>query len=61
MLGAQAIAAALEINTSLEQLNLSGNGIYTDGAIAIAKSLLLNTSLQHLDLSSTELNYLGIK
>ena len=54
------IAAGLEHNTSLEQLNLSGNSQLAEGdseagAVSIFRSLERNTSLEELDLSGNSL------
>jgi Ran GTPase-activating protein (RanGAP) involved in mRNA processing and transport len=46
--GAKAIAAALKLNVSLEELDLTGCSIGAEGCSAIAEALLSNTHLKHL-------------
>ena len=49
--GANSLAQALRVNTSLSLLNLSFNFIGVAGAISLARALRVNTSLSSLDLS----------
>jgi hypothetical protein len=49
--GAAAFAAALNVNSSLQELYLGSNDIGDSGATAIAAALRVNSSLQKLDLS----------
>eukprot|EP00900_Chrysochromulina_parva_P006149 jgi/Chrpa1/15535/Chrysochromulina_OHIO_Genome00021057-RA len=50
--GARALAALLERNTTLKKLILESNDIGDDGARALATSLEKNTTLETLDLRS---------
>ena len=54
--GAAAIAEALNTNTTLERLELSGNAVDAAGAAALAEALASSTSLKALNLSD---NYVG--
>jgi len=49
--GARAIADALRVNSTLQALGLSDNGVGADGARAIAGALRENSTLQKLYLS----------
>ncbi|GAB9471923.1 hypothetical protein Gpo141_00009119 [Globisporangium polare] len=51
--GAQALALALEVNTSLTFLSLSGNPVQPHGALALSKMLHVNTALKRLELERT--------
>ena len=51
------IAAALAHNTSLEQLNLSGNSLKTKGAIKILRALETNKTLKTLSMRDCDITY----
>ena len=53
--GARALAASLEKNTTLTDLGLDDNEIGDDGAKALAASLEKNTTLEVLDLDDNEI------
>ena len=53
--GGEAIGHALETNTTLQDLNLSGNCLQDRGAKGIACGLRLNTSLTNLDMGHSAL------
>ncbi|MBA2649379.1 MAG: hypothetical protein H0U75_07250 [Legionella sp.] len=59
--GAKTLAGALEFNTSLRLLNLSGNRIGDEGAIVLAEALKVNSSLRVLKLTGSAIGYKGIK
>ena len=48
--GAQAIAEALRVNSTLQKLYLYANGVRTNGTMAIASMLRVNSTLQKLSL-----------
>jgi hypothetical protein len=50
--GAQKVAEALQVNTSLEELQLAWNCIVEHGAKALADALCVNTTLTALDMSA---------
>ena len=54
--GAQALAAALQVNQSIQSLNLHGNQIGDAGARALGAALQVNQTIQSLNL---ELNQIG--
>ena len=55
------ISEALKNNTSLKNLDLSGNNIGDDGAKAIAEALKKNTSLKSVNLSWCDIGDDGIE
>jgi Ran GTPase-activating protein (RanGAP) involved in mRNA processing and transport len=57
--GAKAIAAALKLNVSLEELDLTGCSIGAEGCSAIAEALLSNTNLRHLVLDYNNIGSAG--
>eukprot|EP00953_Heterococcus_sp_UTEX-ZZ885_P028217 15058-Heterococcus_DN1.PRE.3 len=57
--GAKAIAAALKLNVSLEELDLTGCSIGAEGCSAIAEALLSNTNLKHLILDYNNIGSAG--
>ncbi|KJE97551.1 hypothetical protein CAOG_09082 [Capsaspora owczarzaki ATCC 30864] len=57
--GAQAIAVALKVNTTLTQLDLWSNQIGDEGAQAIAEALRANTTLTWLKLSYNQIGDAG--
>ena len=59
--GAKYISEAIQVNTTLQKLNLSGHSISDDGAAAISDSLKINVSLQELNLQSNEISDVGAK
>ena len=52
--GAEALAALLQVNSTLLYLGLRGNGIKCDGARTFANVLAHNSTLQSLDLGKNE-------
>jgi hypothetical protein len=50
--GAQKVAEALQVNTTLEELQLAWNCIVEHGAKALADALCVNTTLTALDMSA---------
>jgi Ran GTPase-activating protein (RanGAP) involved in mRNA processing and transport len=57
--GAKAIAAALKLNVSLEELDLTGCSIGAEACSAIADALLSNTNLKHLVLDYNSIGSAG--
>ena len=66
--GAQHLAQALHVNTSVKTLKLSGNLLRDEGAKALAEMLggngaessgTVNTTLEHVDLSSCDIGHVG--
>ena len=55
------IAEAIQVNTTLQKLDISNNSICDDGVIAISNSLKYNISLQELNMSRNEITSEGIK
>lgn len=53
--GGEALAYALEMNATLEELSLGRNGIASRGAQAIAKALSTNNTLVDLDLNDNQI------
>ena len=53
--GANSLAEALRVNTSLSSLNLHSNSIGDEGADSLAMALRINTSLCSLDLSANSI------
>ncbi len=53
--GAEKLAEALKMNSSLQTIILRGNDIFEQGGIKIAMSLKDNSSLQSIDLSGNEI------
>ncbi|XP_067039167.1 NLR family CARD domain-containing protein 3-like [Acropora muricata] len=53
--GANSLAEALRVNTSLSSLNLHSNSIGDEGAGSLAMALRVNTSLYSLDLSANSI------
>ena len=49
--GVESLAIALDINSSLEELDLSCNKISGNGLAYIASALLINNSMQSLNIS----------
>ena len=49
-MGANSLAQALRVNTSLSSLDLRSNSIGDEGANSLAEALIVNTSLSSLDL-----------
>ena len=58
--GAKMIAEALQLNTTLKQLDLSINKIFDDGATAISNVLKSNITLQELNISHNNITNKGI-
>ena len=50
--GASAIAKAIQVNTTLQKLNISSNKISVNGTIAFSECLKANTTLIELDILS---------
>ncbi|XP_074620584.1 uncharacterized protein LOC141879271 [Acropora palmata] len=59
--GANSLAEALRVNTSLSSLNLHSNSIGDKGADSLAMALRINTSLCSLDLSANSICAEGAK
>ena len=59
--GAITIAEAIQVNTTLQKLNISNNSISDDGAAAIIYSLQFNNSLQELKMSRNKITSEGVK
>jgi hypothetical protein len=57
--GAQKVAEALQVNTSLEELQLAWNCIVEHGAKALADALCVNTTLTALDMSANGIGMYG--
>jgi Ran GTPase-activating protein (RanGAP) involved in mRNA processing and transport len=57
--GAQVMAEALQVNSTLTDLQMPSNGIDAAGGVAIAKALEFNAVLTSLDLSSNNLTNRG--
>ena len=57
--GAITIAEAIQMNTTLQKLNISNNSISDDGAAAISDGLKNNNSLQELNISRNEITNEG--
>eukprot|EP00057_Strongylocentrotus_purpuratus_P016730 XP_011671204.1 PREDICTED: leucine-rich repeat-containing protein 74B [Strongylocentrotus purpuratus] len=57
--GHAALANALKVNTILEVLDLSNNGMSVPGCIALMRALKLNTGLRILNLSYNHINSIG--
>lgn len=53
--GAQNLANALKVNTTLTSLSLADNSIGKGGGMAFAETLQINITLEHLNLSNCEL------
>lgn len=51
----QAIAAALQLNSTLKSLNLAGNKFANKGGMYMASMLQVNTTLEHINLADTDL------
>ena len=54
------ISDCLKINKSLKELNMSENGITSNGAKEIATAIRVNTTLEKLDLSCNEIYNYGV-
>ena len=61
MTDVKSLAATLETNRSLKDLNLSWNNLYPASADSLAASLTTNTTLTKLDLSGNNLGPAGAK
>ena len=61
--GAQCLAQALHINTSVKTLKLSGNTLHNEGVMALAEVLgaVNNTTLEHVNLNYCGINPRGAK
>ena len=61
--GAITLAEAIQVNTTLQKINISDNSISDDGATAIINSIKFNTSnsLQELNISQNNITNDGIK
>ena len=57
--GAIVLTKALETNTSITEINLSGNKIGPEGAIAIAKALEVNTSITEIHFDNNNIGSEG--
>ena len=55
--GAISISEAIQVNTTLQTLDISNNNICDDGATAISISLKHNTSMKHLNMSRNKITY----
>ena len=52
--GCVALAAGLTHNTTLQELELSGNGVGVEGAVALGEALARTKTLRQLQLSGDE-------
>ena len=59
--GAITLAEAIQVNTTLQKINISNNSISDDGAAAISNSLKVNSSLQELNISRNKITSEGTK
>jgi len=57
--GASSLCVALDINTTIKKLKVSGTSLGIEGAVAIASALTSNSSLEVLDLSRNQMGDLG--
>ena len=54
------ISNALQLNETLQILNISYNNITDDGAIAISGFLKVNNTLKELNVSYNQISYVGV-
>ena len=59
--GAKCISEAIQVNTTLQKLDLLSNFISDDGVAAISDSLKINVSLQELNLRNNNITDVGAK
>ena len=59
--GAIRIAEAIQVNTTLQKLNISNNSICDDGAARISNCLKYNVSLKELNISQNNITNRGIR
>ena len=59
--GAITLAEAIQVNTTLQKINISSNSISDDGVAAISNSIKFNTSLQELNISRNMITSEGTK